>query len=87
MQADKIISDSNLDKEYSAIHGDAEFCKLVAQLAFGENSSIVKDGLVSTVCKIGLVRSMMPREVSEILWILLFVRIILCFLLVDSEMC
>ena len=46
VQADKIISDSNLDKEYSAIHGDAEFCKLVAQLAFGENSNIVKDGLV-----------------------------------------
>lgn len=49
MQADKIISDSNLDKEYSAIHGDAEFCKLVAQLALGENSSIVKDGLVNTL--------------------------------------
>lgn len=49
VQADKIISDSNLDKEYSAIHGDAEFCKLVAQLAFGENSNIVKDGLVSMV--------------------------------------
>ena len=47
MQADKIISDSHLDKEYSAIHGDAEFCKLVAQLAFGESSSIVKDGLVN----------------------------------------
>jgi len=49
MQADKIISESNLDKEYSAIHGDAEFCKLVAQLAFGENSSIVKGGLVSSL--------------------------------------
>ena len=49
MQADKIISDSHLDKEYSAIHGDAEFCKLVAQLAFGENSNIVKDGLVSAL--------------------------------------
>lgn len=48
-QADKMLSESNLDKEYSAIHGDAEFCKLVAQLAFGENSSIVKDGLNSTV--------------------------------------
>lgn len=47
MQADKIILDSNLDKEYSAIHGDAEFCKLVAQLALGENSSIIEDGLVS----------------------------------------
>ena len=52
MQADKIISESNLDKEYSAIHGDAEFCKLVAQLAFGENSSIVKDGLVSVQLKL-----------------------------------
>jgi len=41
------MSDSNLDKEYSAIHGDAEFCKLVAQLAFGDSSSVVKDGLVS----------------------------------------
>lgn len=47
VQADKIISNSSLDKEYSAIHGDAEFCKLVAQLAFGDDSSIVKDGLVS----------------------------------------
>jgi len=50
VQADKIISDSHLDKEYSAIHGDAEFCKLVAQLAFGETSSIVKDGLVNMHC-------------------------------------
>jgi len=55
LQADKIISDSNLDKEYSAIHGDAEFCKLVAQLAFGENSSIVKDGLVCSLVQMLLI--------------------------------
>ena len=61
LQADKIISESNLDKEYLAIHGDAEFCKLVAQLAFGDNSSVVKDGLVSSLLLILQVLSAQPQ--------------------------
>jgi aspartate aminotransferase len=48
-QAEKVMSDSNLDKEYAPISGDPEFCKLVAQLALGENSEVVKNGLNATV--------------------------------------
>lgn len=46
LQAEKILFDSNLDKEYAPISGTAEFCNLVAQFAFGENSEIIKNGLV-----------------------------------------
>jgi aspartate aminotransferase len=48
-QAEKILFDSNLDHEYAPISGTAEFCQLVAQLAFGENSETIKNGLNVTV--------------------------------------
>jgi len=38
--------DAALDKEYAAIGGSAEFCHSVAQLAFGDNSDIIKNGQV-----------------------------------------
>jgi aspartate aminotransferase len=48
-QAEKILFDSNLDKEYLPIGGSPEFCQLVAQLAFGENNDAIKNGLNVTV--------------------------------------
>ena len=36
-------------QEYLAIGGDPEFCKLTAQLAFGEDSSVLKEGRAITV--------------------------------------
>jgi aspartate aminotransferase len=48
-QAEKIITDAKLDKEYLPIGGCPVFCKSVATLAFGENSSVISDGLNVTV--------------------------------------
>ena len=39
--------ESNLDKEYAAIGGSAEYCQDVAKLAFGDDSSVIKNKLVS----------------------------------------
>jgi len=38
---------ANLDHEYAPIGGIGDFCTLAAKLAFGENSSVIKDKLVS----------------------------------------
>ena len=40
------MSAANLDHEYAPIGGSPEFCKVVAQLAFGDNDEIVKNNLV-----------------------------------------
>jgi aspartate aminotransferase len=48
-QAEKIMADANLDKEYAPISGCPEFCKLVAKLALGENSEVINKGLNATV--------------------------------------
>jgi aspartate aminotransferase len=36
----------NLDKEYAPIHGVGDYVSAAAKLAFGENSDVVKNGLV-----------------------------------------
>ena len=36
-------------QEYLAIGGDPDFCKLTAQLAFGEDSSVLREGRAITV--------------------------------------
>lgn len=41
-----------MDKEYSPIGGNADFCKHAIQLALGENSEIVKNGLVDLCCSL-----------------------------------
>ena len=41
------MMNSNLDKEYAGTTGLPDFCKLSAQLAFGENSDVIKEGRVS----------------------------------------
>ena len=37
-----------MDHEYAPIGGIADFCALAAKLAFGENSSVIKDKLVNS---------------------------------------
>lgn len=49
VKAEKIMAEANLDKEYLPIGGCPEFCKAVATLAFGENSDVIKNELVSRV--------------------------------------
>lgn len=49
IQAEKILTEANLDHEYAPIAGTPEYCKIVAQLAFGENSDVVKNNLNATV--------------------------------------
>ena len=41
-----MLIDANLDKEYAGIIGLPDFCKLSAQLALGEDSEVIKQGLV-----------------------------------------
>lgn len=45
-EAEKKISSSSLDHEYLPIGGNAKFCQAAAELAFGADSSIVKDKVV-----------------------------------------
>jgi len=49
LQAEKIIAEANLDHEYAPIGGTPEYCKIVAQLAFGENSDVIKNNLVGNI--------------------------------------
>lgn len=48
-EAEKRIHQKNMNHEYAPIVGTPEFRKAVANLAFGENSSIVKNGLNASV--------------------------------------
>lgn len=48
-KAENILTESNLDHEYLPIGGLPDFAKLVAQLAFGEDSPVVKNKLNCTV--------------------------------------
>jgi aspartate aminotransferase len=48
-QAERKILEQGLDKEYSPIGGGAEFCRLSAELAFGEDSDVVKNKRYVTV--------------------------------------
>ena len=45
----KLIADKSQNKEYLAIGGDPEFCKLSARLAFGDDSPVIKEGRNCTV--------------------------------------
>ncbi|KAK1133556.1 Aspartate aminotransferase, mitochondrial [Melipona bicolor] len=48
-KAEEKIRSKNMDKEYSAIAGNVEFCKHSILLALGEHSNIIKEGLTTTV--------------------------------------
>jgi aspartate aminotransferase len=48
IKAEDSVHAKRLDKEYLGITGDAEFCKLAAELAYGPESVPLKGGLVST---------------------------------------
>lgn len=49
LQAEQNILNSKLDKEYSAIGGNADFCKLSAGLALNENANDAVSSAVATV--------------------------------------
>lgn len=48
-KAEKLIMDKALNKEYAPIGGEGDFCRESAKLAFGNDSSVVKDGLNVTI--------------------------------------
>ncbi|CAF0734018.1 unnamed protein product [Didymodactylos carnosus] len=48
-QAEATILKENLDKEYAAISGLAEFCQASARLAFGDDSDVIKNQTNATV--------------------------------------
>jgi len=48
-KAEVKIAQASLDKEYSPIGGSAEFCKLSAELAFGDDSEVITSGRNITV--------------------------------------
>ncbi|XP_029647596.1 aspartate aminotransferase, mitochondrial [Octopus sinensis] len=48
-KAEEMVVAANLDKEYSPIGGDAEYCSSVAKLAFGTDSSVITNKLNVTV--------------------------------------
>ena len=49
-QAEEKLLSKNQDKEYAPIHGVPEFTLSAAKLAFGEDSDVVKNGLVDILC-------------------------------------
>ncbi|KAI5704420.1 hypothetical protein M8J76_012698 [Diaphorina citri] len=48
-EAERRIYEKNLDHEYANIGGDAKFCKLAAQLAYGEDFPAFKDNRLAIV--------------------------------------
>jgi len=48
-KAEKLIMDRELNKEYAPIGGEGDFCMESAKLAFGNDSSVVKDGRNVTI--------------------------------------
>ncbi|KAK3727544.1 hypothetical protein QZH41_018647, partial [Actinostola sp. cb2023] len=48
-KAEEIIVSKNLDKEYAPIHGIADYVSAAAKLAFGANSTVIKNGLYASV--------------------------------------
>lgn len=63
-KAEEIMAKKALDKEYAPISGPAEFCKLSAQLALGDDSESLKAGVNSTVSLLNkLVASIISKNV------------------------
>lgn len=48
-KAEDLIAKDQLDKEYAGIVGLPDFCQASAKLAFGDNSPVVKDQLVTSL--------------------------------------
>ncbi|KAK3085986.1 hypothetical protein FSP39_011705 [Pinctada imbricata] len=48
-KAEKMMLEKGLDKEYAPISGPPEFCREAAKLAFGDDSSVLKEGRNVTV--------------------------------------
>lgn len=47
-EAEKKVAAANLDHEYLPIGGNAKFCQAAAELAFGADSPVIKDKVVSS---------------------------------------
>ena len=47
IQADEILRSKKLDKEYSTIAGNPDFCKYSIKLALGDDNEVIAKGLVS----------------------------------------
>ena len=45
-KAENLIHSQNLDKEYTLITGEPEFCEQSARLLLGEDSQVIRNGLV-----------------------------------------
>lgn len=45
-----MLLNKNMDKEYAPIHGVPDFISTSIKLAFGEDSDVIKSGLVSNTC-------------------------------------
>jgi aspartate aminotransferase len=45
-KAENLIHSLNLDKEYTLITGEPEFCEQSARLLLGEDSQVIRNGLV-----------------------------------------
>ena len=61
----KLVADKNRNKEYLAIGGDPEFCRLSAQLAFGRESTAIREGRVCTVQSLSGARPHTSRHCSD----------------------
>lgn len=73
-KAEKIVFDSNLDKEYLPITGHAEFQKLAAELAYGKDSAPLKAGQVK-----GMAIDTLKSSVRPIFSLLPFLNILFFF--------
>lgn len=47
LKAEKVIRENGTDKEYAPIVGEPEFCRLVVELALGEDCKELKDGKIA----------------------------------------
>ena len=48
-EAEKKLASSSLDHEYLPIGGNSKFCQAAAELAFGLDSSVIKNKVVGTL--------------------------------------
>lgn len=53
-EAEKKVTAANMDHEYLPIVGNVKFCQAAAELAFGADSPIIKDKVVSVLLPLSL---------------------------------
>lgn len=65
LQAEEKLLAKNQDKEYGPIHGIAEFTAPAAKLAFGEDSDVIKNGLVCINFKTAIIIQCLTLTASQ----------------------